>query len=322
MIVLKGDNFSLLYKETTDKEGHSSILKKFEDMKPGDKQESCVYFVSKSRSSVEVEVIITYKCNNIDNKSEDEFVCSSTISKQLKIDVSDPFIFEFQTLSSSLQTISAIKLHESFVHTIKISPVTSCQLNIVSSEYQLQVSDENFHLKHGATNALTNIYLQNGEVAVDGLQALITCPNFNQLNVDKLHLGTYRIKWKRVSTDEVPAVWTSLPIPPLQLEISPISVTMSSPPYGILHQKRSVKYQIFNSTDKTRVVEVRYDGVDSFTFSGNKFHRSHVLPFSHHDVPFHLFPLAVGYIALPKLTIKAIQCDKDIDIADKLTIVN
>lgn len=271
--------------------GKSILNEKLSDLGSGEESSLCVYMITGAKGSVDVDVVVTYSMTLLSGMK-----CTSTMTQQFSVQAAYAFEVATSALSSNLQGITHVQPCQPFVFMIQVKPATKWPIELVQCESATSCKS----IKLAASRMPPEVQLSSGETAVDCFSA--TC-NEEEKGVESF--GTYAVKWRRAGADDdIPAIWTRVLLPSLPIQHVPLLVTMVAPPYGLLHEQVSVQYRIHNSTDDTRSVEIRLDPAESFTFSGDKYRRALILPGQSHRVPFNFFPLACGYRALPRFTVK------------------
>lgn len=134
-----------------------------------------------------------------------------------------------------------------------------------------------------------------------------------KLNVSKLTLGNVCIEWRRDSGTEEQSgstaslVLTKQRLPDVNLELSPLVVSLECPPYGILGDPFTYYIKVRNQTQLLQEIKLSLVDAQSFVLSGSHNDTIYVLPKSEQILGYKLVPLASGMQQLPRFTVTSVR---------------
>ncbi|PON44825.1 Foie gras liver health family [Parasponia andersonii] len=132
-------------------------------------------------------------------------------------------------------------------------------------------------------------------------------------NVSRLNLGNACIRWRRDSgTEEQSGLAASLVltkerIPHVNLELSPVVVSLECPPYAILGDPFTYYIKFHNQTQLLQELKLSLADAQSFVMSGSHDDTIYVLPKSEQILGYKLVPLASGMQQLPRFTVTSVR---------------
>ena len=134
-----------------------------------------------------------------------------------------------------------------------------------------------------------------------------------KINVSKLMLGNVCIRWRRDSGAEEQSsataslVLTKQRLPDMNLELSPLVVSLECPPYAILGHPFTYYIKIQNQTLLLQELKMTLADGQSFVLSGSHNDTIYVLPKSEQILGYKLVPLASGMQQLPRFTVTSVR---------------
>lgn len=134
-----------------------------------------------------------------------------------------------------------------------------------------------------------------------------------KMTILKLRLGNVCVRWKRDSaTGEQSgsiesSVLTKQTLPDVNLELSPLVVSLECPPYAILGDPFTYYIKIRNQTQLLQELKLTLADAQSFVSSGSHSDTIFVLPKSENILGYKLVPLASGAQQLPKFTVTSVR---------------
>ncbi|KAL5752309.1 hypothetical protein ACOSP7_022493 [Xanthoceras sorbifolium] len=127
----------------------------------------------------------------------------------------------------------------------------------------------------------------------------------------RLRLGTLCLRWRRNSgsDDTRTEAWvtTKHNLPEVEVEVSPLVVSLEYPPYAILGDPFMYLVKIQNQTQLLQEVKFSLADVQSLVLSGSHSDTFFVLPKSQHTLNYKVVPLASGSQQLPKVTVTSVR---------------
>ncbi|TXG59253.1 hypothetical protein EZV62_013826 [Acer yangbiense] len=127
----------------------------------------------------------------------------------------------------------------------------------------------------------------------------------------KLNLGTVCLRWRRNdhSGSTITETWvlTKHKLPEVELEVSPLVVSLECPPYAILGEPFTYLVKIQNQTPLLQEIKFSLADAQSFVLSGSHSDTFFVLPKSQHTLSYKVVPLASGSQQLPKVTVTSVR---------------
>ncbi|XP_074640815.1 trafficking protein particle complex subunit 11-like [Tubulanus polymorphus] len=269
------------------------------DLQPGEQSKTMMYLKCMQRGDRLIFVKIVYDVEaEVDGK-----IISCTCQKEQQVNLSTVAPFEVSVKLNSLkfETIECVHADEPFFLHCGIHCTSPWPIEILTSEVKLshyvQAGDENIK------SLLDSVCLQKSEHAAE-CYCLISPPAIQP----SIPLGIYTVYWKRKNTGEDhPYVTTTMTLPTISVEHIPLFVEADFPSHGSVRESLPVTYTIHNKTAYVQEIEVIMDNSEGFMFSGHKQVHFRILPLSNHKLMYNLFPLAPGYIELPKFQVNMMR---------------
>ncbi|KAG8179574.1 hypothetical protein JTE90_016141 [Oedothorax gibbosus] len=260
---------------------------------PGVKVEKCIFMKATDVASRKLVFEVTYDINvEIDDQL---LYCFCSKIQDLEVFTVEPFEFVVKVLNMKFEEQQTIRSEEPFILKINIHSYSSLPILIEDSSIELPhhlnfVDDE-------VVSQLQNVTLNFSEAATE-CYVMVTpsdCPS-------KLNLGTYKLKWKRNSTDDLCcSVETNVAMPTMEVLHPPIFVELETPSHGAVRHLMTVTYTIHNRTSMVQDMKLVFDSSDAFMYSGNKQIHFRILPRDMYRLRYNLYPLLAGYALLPNL---------------------
>ncbi|KAK8653879.1 hypothetical protein V6N13_127862 [Hibiscus sabdariffa] len=207
---------------------------------------------------------------------------------------------------------SSLPLHESTV--LVVSAKSCCEVTLQLLSMAIKVDDgateRSCSIQHGNEDLGTAVLVPGEEFK----KVFNVIPNLHSL---KLRLGVVHLKWKRhcgiedrsglTVTDS--KVVTKHELPDVNVELSPIIVTLECPPYAIVGDSFMYHVKICNQTELLQ--EVKFSLADSQTFVLSGSHSDtgvcFVLPKSEHVLRYKVVPLVSGLQQLPRNSLTSVR---------------
>lgn len=96
-------------------------------------------------------------------------------------------------------------------------------------------------------------------------------------------------------------------LPDVEVELSPLIVSLECPPHAILGEPFTYIVKIRNQTKLLQEVKFSVADAQSFVLSGFHNDTVFVLPKSQHILSYKVVPLASGLLQLPKVTVNSVR---------------
>ncbi|XP_050227586.1 uncharacterized protein LOC126677146 isoform X2 [Mercurialis annua] len=127
-----------------------------------------------------------------------------------------------------------------------------------------------------------------------------------------INLGAVSIKWRRNSEDgssSATEAWvsTSHKLPDVNVELSPLVLTVGCPPYAILGDPFTYSIKILNKTPLLQELKFSLADAQPFVISGSHSDTIFLLPKSEHVLGYKIVPLASGLQQLPRVTVTSVR---------------
>lgn len=134
----------------------------------------------------------------------------------------------------------------------------------------------------------------------------------SEMNSSKLKLGNVCLRWRRnfgtrEQAGSAALVLTNHRLPDVNLESSPLVVSLECPPYAILGDPFTYFVKIQNQTELLQEAKISLADAQSFVISGSHSDTVYILPKSEHMISFKLVPLSSGAQQLPRFTLTAVR---------------
>ncbi|GFT33359.1 trafficking protein particle complex subunit 11 [Nephila pilipes] len=269
------------------------------EMDPGEKIEKCIFMKATEVSVRKLTFEIIY---DINVEIDDQLLhCCCKKTQDLEVFTVEPFEFVFKILNMKFEEQQSVRAEEPFILKIDIHSYSSLPLLLEDSSIELP--HQICFVNEDITSQLQNLTLHFGEAASECfvLATPLECPS-------RISSGTYSLKWKRNSSDELHhSVTTLVTLPFLDVVQPPIYVQLNSPAYGAVRTPMMVTYSIHNRTSYVQEMKLVYDSSDAFMYAGNKEIHFRILPRDVYKMTYNLYPLVAGYATLPnmRLTLNA-----------------
>lgn len=128
------------------------------------------------------------------------------------------------------------------------------------------------------------------------------------MKTPKLGLGSVHLKWRRQGDNTTEScVSTKHKLPEVNVEASPLVMSLNCPPYAILGEPFTYAVKICNQTQLLQEAKFALADAQSFVLSGSHSNTVSVLPKSEHVLSYKLVPLTCGQQQLPKITLTSVR---------------
>ncbi|ESO93952.1 hypothetical protein LOTGIDRAFT_209465 [Lottia gigantea] len=280
------------------------------DLKPGQKIDKCFYikcFQPGTRSiltKVKYTVIVSVGIQH-------SLTCQCIKEETINLTTVSPFDVSINLQSMKFEHVEALHAEEPFLLNPEISCTSPWPIELQTSEVQLVCSEYIKTVSEKHESQITSVKLKKAESAAECL-CLVSLATIQP----SVSLGTYTVFWRRRKEDkkqDLPYVSTSFPLPTVNIEHIPISVSLKLPAYGSVKTLLPICYVIKNRTPYIQEIEVNMDASDNFMFAGNKHTHFRVLPGTDYLLKYNLFPLVAGHLALPKLHVNMVRYPNTMD---------
>ncbi|XP_018450467.2 uncharacterized protein LOC108821961 isoform X2 [Raphanus sativus] len=204
------------------------------------------------------------------------------------------------------EDISSLPLNEKSVLVVSAKNCTEVALKLMCMSIELD--DE-----QGKTSCLIQQGGGGGETS--GSANLAPGEEFKKvftvtptMRTPKLSLGSVHLKWRRQggNTEEA-CVSTKHKLPEVNVDASPLVMSLNCPPYAILGESFTYAITICNQTQLLQEAKFALADAQSFVLSGSHSNTVSVLPKSEHVLSYKLVPLTCGQQQLPKITLTSVR---------------
>uniref|UniRef100_A0A1J3JCK7 Trafficking protein particle complex subunit 11 n=1 Tax=Noccaea caerulescens TaxID=107243 RepID=A0A1J3JCK7_NOCCA len=128
------------------------------------------------------------------------------------------------------------------------------------------------------------------------------------MRTPKLGLGSVHLKWRRQGGNTTEAcVSTKHKLPEVNVEASPLVMSLNCPPYAILGEPFTYAVRICNQTQLLQEAKFALADAQSFVLAGSHSNTVSVLPKSENVLSYKLVPLTCGQQQLPKITLTSVR---------------
>ncbi|XP_076233472.1 trafficking protein particle complex subunit 11 gry isoform X2 [Calliopsis andreniformis] len=219
--------------------------------------------------------------------------------KELRYSLSVAKPFEVSTLfyTALFEPLSKGFINEPFIMMPHISCVSPWPINIINTSVELGDSIERENGDQ-SDSILADITLSEGETGTDSY-CLIPRGGGEQ----PISTGVYTIKWKRANDDNALETSSSVTLAPLWVEDAVIGLEAKLPAHGWVFKPLLVSYFIKNHSDYMITLRLTMEASDAFMFAGQKQIDIYILPKNERKVEWILWPLVVGFVQLPILSL-------------------
>ena len=181
------------------------------------------------------------------------------------------------------------------------------QLQSISIEADDDI-ERSFTLQHSGEDLLGPTYLVTGE---EFKKIFTIIPEVESSNIN---LGSVALKWRRNSptrdqSSSASEAWvlTRHKLPDVNVELSPLVLSVECPPYAILGEPFAYSVKIRNQTPLLQELKFSLADAQSFVLSGSHSDTVYVLPKSEHVLGYKIVPLASGLQQLPRVTVTSVR---------------
>ncbi|KAF2291669.1 hypothetical protein GH714_028028 [Hevea brasiliensis] len=221
----------------------------------------------------------------------------------------DPLLLsKLKPVSSSDQGTS-LPLKETSILRVSAKNCSEVPLQLQSMSIEMDDDVErSFTLHHSGEDIFGPAYLVPGE---EFKKVFTVIPEVESSN---LNLGSVSLRWRRnlQSKDQSSStaeawVLTRHKLPDVNVELSPLVLTVDCPPYAILGDPFTYSVKIRNQTQLLQEVKFSLADAQSFVISGSHSDTVFVLPKSEHVLGYKIVPLASGLQQLPRVTVISVR---------------
>ncbi|CAH2043004.1 unnamed protein product, partial [Thlaspi arvense] len=204
------------------------------------------------------------------------------------------------------EDMASLPLNEKSVLVVSAKNCTEIALKLVSMSIELddeQVGTSCWIQQGGGCGDTPGSNLAPGEEFKKVFTVIPT------LRTPKLGLGSVHLKWRRqggINTTEA-CVLTKHRLPEVNVEASPLVMSLNCPPFAILGEPFTYGVRICNQTQLLQEAKFALADAQSFVLSGSHSNTVSVLPKSDHVLSYKLVPLTCGQQQLPKITVTSVR---------------
>ncbi|KAA8532099.1 hypothetical protein F0562_006759 [Nyssa sinensis] len=205
----------------------------------------------------------------------------------------------------------SLPLNETSILVVSAKNCTEVPLQLLSMSIEMEDdgSGRSCSLQHGGKDLIDPALLVPGE---EFKKVFSVIP---EVNVSNLEIGTVCLRWRRDSGPEEESgsntaaseVLTKHRLPDVNVELSPLVVSLECPPHAILGNPFTYFIKIQNQTQLLQEIKLSLADSQSFVLSGYHNDTTFVLPKSEHILSYKLVPLASGSQQLPRVTVTAMR---------------
>ncbi|KAH9492651.1 Trafficking protein particle complex subunit 11 [Bulinus truncatus] len=242
--------------------------------------------------SYTVGVAVGHHMITCDCQAEEQFILTSI----------RPFDVSIKLESMKFETIEAVHSEDPFLLTTDIRctspwPIEMKNSSITLSEFIHTACDE-------YESQISGVQLNKSDCGAECI-----CLVASSCIQPSVSLGTYTLEWKRQtpSSNDLPYVSTTFPLPTVNIEHIPITVHVALPAFGRVKTLLPLCYCVKNRTSYVQEIQITMDSTDNFMFSGNKQTHFRVLPSQEYKLYYNFFPLVAGQVTLPRLHLEMIR---------------
>ncbi|XP_010547392.1 PREDICTED: uncharacterized protein LOC104819155 isoform X2 [Tarenaya hassleriana] len=207
------------------------------------------------------------------------------------------------------EDIQSLPLNEKTVLVVNAKNCTEIPLKLVSMS--IEGDDE-----VGGTSCM--ILHADGDGDLSDCADLIPGEEFKKVFIvipkvktPKLGLGTVNLKWtRRQQGNNIREEWVSTTkhkLPDVNVEASPLVVSLDCPPYAILGEPFTYAIRIRNQTQLLQEVKFTLTDAQSFVLSGSHSGTVSILPKLEHILSYKIVPLSLGRQQLPTITVSFVR---------------
>ncbi|XP_059623366.1 uncharacterized protein LOC132266501 [Cornus florida] len=206
----------------------------------------------------------------------------------------------------------SLPLNEKSVLIVSTKNCTEVPLRLLSMSIEVEDdgSGRSCIVQHGGEDIVDPALLVPGE---EFKKVFSVIP---EVNLPKLNVGTVCLRWRRdygpeelshSDTTDISEVLTQHRLPDVNVELSPLVVSLECPSHAILGNPFTYFIKIQNQTKLLQEIKFSLADSQSFVLSGYHNDTIFVLPKSEHILSYKLVPLASGYQQLPKVSVTSVR---------------
>ncbi|OAY57698.1 trafficking protein particle complex subunit 11 isoform X2 [Manihot esculenta] len=221
----------------------------------------------------------------------------------------DPLLLSKLKPASSSDQGTSLPLNETSIVLASAKNCSEVPLQLQSMSIEMDDDVErSFTLQPSSEDLLGPAYLVPGE---EFKKVFTIIPEVESSN---LNLGSVSLRWRRnlqnkdrSSSAAEAWVLTRHKLPDVNVELSPLVLTVDCPPYAILGDPFTYSVKIRNQTQLLQEVKFSLADAQSFVLSGSHSDTVFVLPKSEHVLGYKIVPLASGLQQLPRVTVTSVR---------------
>ncbi|KDP24923.1 hypothetical protein JCGZ_24301 [Jatropha curcas] len=221
----------------------------------------------------------------------------------------DPLLLSKLKPAPNSDQRASLPLNETSILVVTAKNCSEIPLQLQSMS--IEVDDDNersFTLQHGGEDLLGPAYL----VPEEEFKKVFTI--IPEVESSNLNLGSVSLRWRRKSQTEGQSssaaeswVLTKHKLPDVNVELSPLVLSVECPPYAILGDPFTYSVKIRNQTQLLQEVKFSLADAQSFVLSGSHSDTVFILPKSERVLGYKIVPLASGLQQLPRVTVTSVR---------------
>lgn len=237
----------------------------------------------------------------------------------------DPLLLSRIKPVSDSEQLASLPLNETSLLIVSAKNCTEVplQLQSVAIDNEDGDSERVCSVQHGGENLSGPSLLMPGE---EFKKVFTIVP---KVESSKLGLGTVCLRWRRDcgiddhsgSCETEAWVVSKHKLPDVEVELSPLVVSLECPPYAVLGEPFTYTIKIWNQTKLLQEVKFCVADAQSFVLSGVHNDTVFVLPKSKHILCYKVVPLGSGLLQLPKVTVISVRYSAEFQASNTASTV-
>ncbi|GKV21863.1 hypothetical protein SLEP1_g31801 [Rubroshorea leprosula] len=266
-------------------------------------------------------VSLGYSLNGNDLNAQKTNVHKSLqIEGKVAIQISHRFMAPFRRdalLLSRTNTVTvsdqlgSLPLNETTV--ILVNAKNCCEVPLQLLSMSIEVDDNN--IERSCSAQFGGQDLLGCAVVMPGKEFKKVFTVIPKVDASKLTLGSVHLKWRRHSgigdqsgsTSTASWVSTEHKLPEVNVELSPLVVSLECPPYAVLGEPFTYSVKIRNHTELLQEVKFSSADAQSFVLCGPHNDTAFILPKSEHILHYKIVALASGLQQLPRVSLTSVR---------------
>lgn len=261
-------------------------------------------------------VSLGYSLNEHDSTAQKTNIHKSLqIEGKIAVQISHRFMAPFRRDSLLLSRINpapdsdhleSLPLNETSVLLVSAKNCSDVPLQLFS--ISIEADDDN--TQRSGSVEIRGEDLSSSAVVVPGEEFKKVFTVNPKLNSSKLELGSVHLKWGRQSGNvDQSGSWVSTKhkLSDVNVESSPLVVSLDCPPYAVLGEPLTYSVKVQNQTELLQEVKFSLADAQGFVLSGSHNNTALVLPKSEHILCYKIVPLASGLQQLPRVSLTAVR---------------